>query len=100
MKSKSEVHEAFQKFLARVRPVGTPESVRSDDGKSSTSQTLQRACLKHSIKRELTTGNRPQFNGVERAPGIIQSVVLAGCTQTPVLFPGVDLPHRQCGQSQ
>lgn len=68
--------------------------VRTDNGGEFTEQDFVKLCNKHRIRRELTTADSPELNGVaERQLSIIKTISLAARIQAPLLFPAWQVPE-------
>ena len=63
MKNKSDTPQAFEKFLADVRPHGDVKCVRSDEGGEFTSQVFETLLTKNRIKQEFSAPCSPHQNG-------------------------------------
>ena len=63
MRNKSDTPQAFEKFLADVRPHGEVKCVRSDEGGEFTSQTFETLLTKNHIKHEFSAPYSAHQNG-------------------------------------
>ena len=63
MKNKSDTPQAFEKFLADVRPHGEVKCIRSDEGGEFTSQIFETLLTKNRIKHEFSAPYSPHQNG-------------------------------------
>ena len=88
---KSDAANAFESFLAEVRPDGTPSAVmavRSDNGREFFSGAFGELCRKRGIKQEFTPADSPKYNGIaERALGMINDAAVAARIQATELYP-------------
>ena len=90
---KSEAPEGLEQFLADVREVGIPEIIRSDDASELKGGAFSDICRKHRIKREFTSADMPQYNGVaERGLTLIEKLAKTSTIQAQVSFVGMKLP--------
>ena len=93
MRKKSEYPDALDKFLADTREYGPPKIIRTDDAPQLKAGKFDEICRKLHIKREFTSANTPQLNGVaERGLTLIEKVAKASAYQVKVSFVGMDLP--------
>ncbi|CAM9443784.1 unnamed protein product, partial [Ascophyllum nodosum] len=94
MKTKSESPDALDQFLADTREYGPPKTIRTDDAPQLKAGKFDEICRKLHIKREFTSANTPQLNGVaERGLTLIEKVAKASAYQAKVSFVGMDLDH-------
>ena len=63
MKNKSDTPQAFEKFLADVRPHGDVKRVRCDEGGEFTSQNFKTLLTNNHIKQEFSAPYSPHQNG-------------------------------------
>ena len=92
MRKKSESPDALDQFLADTREYGPPKTIHSDDAPQLKAGKFDEICRKLHIKRELTSANTPQLNGVaERGLTLIEKVAKASAYQAKVSFIGMDL---------
>ena len=88
--SKSDVHIGLEQWLADV---GVPEIIRSDDAHELKGGEFAEICRKRCIKREFTTADRPQLNGVaERGLALIEKLAKASAIQAKVSFVNEGIP--------
>ncbi|CAN0246884.1 unnamed protein product, partial [Scytosiphon promiscuus] len=64
LRSKDEAPIALEEWLTDVRSVGVPKIIRSDDASELRGGRFSEICRTHRIKREFTSADRPQLNGV------------------------------------
>ena len=97
MRKKSESLDALDQFLADTREYGPPKIIRTDDAPQLKAGTFDEICTKLHVKREFTSANTPQLNGVaERGLKLIEKVAKASAYQAKVSFVGMDLPPMDC----
>ena len=95
MRKKSESPDALDQFLADTREYGPPKIIRIDDAPQLKAGEFDEICRKLHIKREFTSVNTPQLNGVaERGLTLIEKVAEASAYQAKVSFVGTDLPPK------
>ena len=104
MRHKSDAAYFFELFLADSRADDVPSHVviaRSGGGEFRGGK-FGDLCRSRGIKQELTTVDRPQFNGVaEGALGLNETAAMAGRIQTPEVFPARNSrPQRRCGRKR
>ena len=93
MRKKSESPDALDQFLADTREYGPPKIIRTDDAPQLKAGKFDEICRKLRIKREFTSANTPQLNGVaERGLTPIEKVAKVSAYQAKVSFVGMDLP--------
>ena len=93
MRKKSESPDALDQLLADTREYGPPKMIRTDDAPQLKAGKFDEICRKLHIKREFTSANTPQLNGVaERGLTLIEKVAKASAYQAKVSFVGMDLP--------
>ncbi len=93
LRRKSDAPEGLEQFLADIRDVGIPEIISSDDASELKGGLFSDICRKLRIKREFTSADTPQYNGVaERGLTLIEKVAKASTIQAPVTFVGMQLP--------
>ena len=93
MRKKSESLDALDQFLSDTREYGPPQIIRTDDAPQLKAGKFDDICRKLHIKREFTSANTPQLNGVaERGLTLIEKVAKAPACQAKVSFVGMDLP--------
>ena len=93
MRKKSASPDTLDQFLADTREYGPPKIIRTDDSPQFKAGKFDEICRKLHIKRELTSANTPQLNGVaERGLTLIEKVAKASAYQAKVSFVGMDLP--------
>ena len=93
MRKKSESPDALDQFLADIREYGPPKIIRTDDAPQLKAGKFDEICRKLHIKREFTSANTPQLNGVaERGLTLIEKVAKVSAYQAKVSFVGMDLP--------
>ena len=108
MRKKSESPDALDQFLAGTREYGPPRILRTDDAPQLKACKFDEICRNLYIKREFTSANTPQLNGVaERGLTFIEKVAKTSGYQAKVSFVGMDLPpmdrlwtgnhHNACG---
>ena len=99
MRHKSDAAKMFVQFLADARADGVPSTVvivRSDGGDELRGGKFGDLCRSRGIKREFTTADSPQINGVtEDVLGLIETAAMAGRIQARELFPGAQLPATE-----
>ena len=79
--------------MADTREYGPPKIIRTDDAPQLKAGKFDEICRKLHIKREFTSANTPQLNGVaERGLTLIEKVAKASAYQAKVSFVGMDLP--------
>ena len=97
MRKKSESPDALDQLLADTREYGPPKIIRTDDAPQLKAGKFDEICRKLHIKREFTSANTPQLNGVaERGLTLIEKVAKAFAYQAKVSFVGLDLPPMDC----
>ena len=64
MRKKSESPDALDQFLADTREYGPRKIIRTDDAPQLKAGKIDEICRKLHIKREFTSVNTPQLNGV------------------------------------
>ena len=93
MRKKSESPNALDQFLADTREHGPPKINLTDDAPQLKAGKIDEIYRKLHIKREFTSTNTPQLNGVaERGLTLIEKVAKASAYQSKVSFVGMDLP--------
>ena len=93
MRKKPESPDALDQCLADTREYGPPKIIRTDDVPQLKADKSDEICRKLHIKREFTSANTPQLNGVaERGLTLIEKVAKASAYQAKVSFVGMDLP--------
>ena len=93
MRKKSESPDALDQFLADTREYGPPKIIPTDDAPQLKAGKFDEICRKLHIKREFTSANTPQLNGVaERGLTLIEIVAKASAYQAKVSFVGMDRP--------
>ena len=93
IRKKSESPDALDQFLADIREYGPPKIIRTDDAPQLKAGKFDEICRKLHIKREFTSANTPQLNGVaERGLTLIEKVAKVSAYQAKVSFVGMDLP--------
>ena len=93
LRHKSEAPQGLEQFLADVRKVGIPKIIRSDDASELKGGAFSDICRKHRIKREFTSADMPQYNGVaERGLTLIEKLAKTSTIQAQVSFVGMKLP--------
>ena len=93
MRKKSEPPDALDQFLADTKEYGPPKIIRTDDAPQLKEGKFDEICRKLHIKREFTSANTPQLNGVaERGLTLIEKVAKASAYQAKVSFVDMDLP--------
>ena len=99
MRHKSDAAKMFVQFLADARADGVPSTVvivRSDGGGELRGGKFGDLCRSRGIKREFTTADSPQINGVtEDVLGLIETAAMAGRIQARELFAGAQLPATE-----
>ena len=97
MRKKSQSPDALDQFLADTREYGPPKITRTDNAPQLKVGKFDEICRKLHIKREFTSANMPQLNGVaERGLTLIEKVAKASAYQVKVSFVGMDLPPMDC----
>ena len=93
MRKKSESLDALDQFFADTREYGPPKIIRTDDAPQLKAGKFDEICRKLHIKKEFTSANTPQLNGVaERGLTLIEKLAKASAYQAKVSFVGMDLP--------
>ena len=93
MRKKSESPDALDQFLADTREYAPPKIIRTDDAPQLKAGKFDEICRKLHIKREFTSANTPQLNGVaEGGLTLIEKVAKASAYQAKLSFVGMDLP--------
>ena len=68
LKNKSETLKATERYLADIAPIGTPKTIRSDNGTEFQNKNFADLMLKHKIKHQFSAPYSPHQNGtIERA---------------------------------
>ena len=97
MREKSESPDALDQFLADTREYEPPKTICTDDAPRLKAGKFDEICSKLHIKREFTSANTPQLNGVaERGLTLIEKVAKTFAYQVKVSFVGMDLPPMDC----
>ena len=93
LRSKSDAYIGLEQWLADIREDGTPKIIRSDDASELKDGKFADICMKHRIKREFTSADRPQLNGVaERGLTLIEKLAKAAAFQARVSFVNEGIP--------
>ena len=96
MKHKSDAPDAREQYMADTNAAGPPKIIRSDDAPELMGGRFAEICRKHNIKREFTSANTPQLNGVaERGLALIEKVAKASMYQAKVSFVDMGLPPME-----
>lgn len=93
IKKKSDAPDALEQYLADTKEMGVPEIIRSDGAPELMYGRFAEICRHHGIKREFTSANTPQYNGVaERGLTLIEKLAKASIFQAQESFRGMGLP--------
>ena len=96
LRSKDEAPIGLEKWLAEIRDVGVPKIIRSDDASELRGGRFGEICRVLRIKREFTSADRPQLNGVaERGLTLIAKLAKASAIQAKVSCVGLGLPATE-----
>lgn len=93
MAEKSEAPEKLLQYIADTKQTGPAGIIRSDDAPELMYGQFAEICRKHGIKREFSSANTPQLNGIaERGLTLIEKVAKASTFQAKSSFIGLELP--------
>lgn len=93
MKTKSEAPDKLLQYIADTSQVGPIGIIRSDNAPELMYGEFAEICRKNGIKREFTSANTPQLNGVaERGLTLIEKLAKASTFQAKSSFVGMGLP--------
>ena len=93
LKSKADAPDALEQWLADTSAHGPPGIIRSDDASELRGGRFAEICRKHTIKREFTSADRPQLNGVaERGLTLIEKLAKTATNQAKESFKDFSLP--------
>ena len=96
MKSKSEAPARLLQYIADTSQDGLIGIIRSDDAPELMYGEFAEICNKNGIKREFTSANTPQLNGVaERGLALIEKLAKTSMIQAKSSFVGQDLPSTE-----